>query len=81
MTYSEKQKTILRQLLKKYESSKTYSGQNEIAQTFSLVPEKVFPDYANDFADVDKIRDFENALSVLEHNSLVTLSKKRRQNP
>lgn len=70
------QKTILRQLLKKYESSKTYSGQNEIAQTFSLVPEKVFPDYANDFADVDKIRDFENALSVLEHNSLVTLSKK-----
>lgn len=76
MTYSEMQKTILRQLLKKYESSKTYSGQNEIAQTFSLVPEKVFPDYANDFADVDKIRDFENALSVLEYNSLVTLSKK-----
>lgn len=74
--YSEIQKTILRQLLKKYESSKTYNGENVVAQTFYLAPEKVFPDYANDFADVDKIRDFENALSVLEHNSLVTLSKK-----
>lgn len=76
MAYSENQKTILRQLLKKYESSKTYSGQNEVAQTFSLAPEKIFPDYANDFADVDKIRDFENDLFALEQNSLVALSKK-----
>ena len=63
-------------LLKKYESSKTYNENNEITQSFSVPPEKIFPDYTNDFADVDKIHDFENDLETLEKMELVAISKK-----
>ncbi|WP_276781321.1 Wadjet anti-phage system protein JetD domain-containing protein [Treponema succinifaciens] len=76
MTFSQKQKKTLELLLKKYESSKTYNKNNEITQSFSILPEKIFPDYTNDFADVDKIHDFENDLEVLEKMELVTISKK-----
>lgn len=76
MTFSQKQKKTLELLLKKYESSKTYNKNNEITQSFSILPEKIFPDYTNDFADVDKIHDFENDLEVLEKMELVEISKK-----
>lgn len=76
MTFSQKQKKTLELLLKKYEASKTYNESNEITQSFSILPEKIFPDYTNDFADVDKIHDFENDLEVLEKMELVTISKK-----
>ena len=76
MPYSKIQKKTLELLLKKYESSKTYSGKNEVAQSFSLPPEKIFPDYADDFADVDKIQDFENDLALLQNDNLVAISKK-----
>lgn len=76
MAYSEIQKKTLRILLKKYESSKTYTAQNEISQSFSVLPEKIFPDYVNDFADVDKIHDFESEIASLEDESFVTLLKK-----
>ena len=75
MTYSKIQKKALEFLLKKYESSKTYLGKNEVSQSFSLSPEKIFPDYENDFADVDKIRDFENDIARLESESLIAISK------
>lgn len=75
MTYSKIQKKTLELLLKKYESSKTYLGKNEVSQSFSLSPEKIFPDYENDFADVDKIRDFENDIARLESESLIAISK------
>ena len=75
MTYSKIQKKTLELLLKKYESSKTYLGKNEVSQSFSLLPEKIFPDYENDFADVDKIRDFENDIASLESESLIAISK------
>ncbi len=75
MTYSKIQKKALEFLLKKYESSKTYLGKNEVSQSFSLSPEKIFPDYVNDFADVDKIRDFENDIARLESESLIAISK------
>ena len=75
MTYSKIQKKTLEFLLKKYESSKTYLGKNEVSQSFSLSPEKIFPDYENDFADVDKIRDFENDIARLESESLIAISK------
>ena len=77
MTYSKIQKKILELLLKKYESSKTYDGQNEVVQSFSILPEKVFPDYNNDFTDIDKIKDFENDIALLQKNSLVITSKKQ----
>lgn len=76
MTFSQKQKKTLELLLKKYESSKTYNKNNEITQSFSILPEKIFPDYTNDFADVDKIHDFENDLEVLEKMELVAVFKK-----
>lgn len=76
MAYSKIQKKTLELLLKKYESSKTYSGQNEVSQSFSLVPEKIFPEYEDDFADVDKIHDFENDLAALENDGIIFLSKK-----
>lgn len=75
MTYSRIQKKALEFLLKKYESSKTYLGKNEVSQSFSLSPEKIFPDYVNDFADVDEIRDFENDIARLESESLIAISK------
>ena len=77
MAYSKLQKKILELLLKKYESSKTYDGQNEVTQSFSILPEKVFPDYNNDFTDIDKIKDFENDIEILQINSLVVISKKQ----
>ena len=77
MAYSKIQKKTLELLLKKYESSKTYSGQNEVSQSFSIQAEKVFPEYENDFTDIDRIRDFENDLATLEKASLVAISKKQ----
>lgn len=76
MTFSKIQKKTLELLLKKYEASKTYNESNEITQSFSISPEKVFSDYTNDFADVDKIHDFENNLEFLEKIKLVTIFKK-----
>lgn len=76
MTYSKLQKKILELLLKKYESSKTYEGQNEVLQSFSLLPEKVFPDYNNDFTDIDRIKYFEKQCSLLESEELVQLARK-----
>lgn len=76
MTFSKIQKKTLELLLKKYEASKTYNESNEITQSFSISPEKVFSDYTNDFADVDKIHDFENDLETLEKIKLVAIFKK-----
>ena len=76
MTFSKIQKKTFELLLKKYETSKTYNESNEITQSFSILPEKVFPDYTNDFADIDRIRDFENELEILEKMKLVAISKK-----
>lgn len=76
MTFSKIQKKTLELLLKKYEASKIYNESNEITQSFSISPEKVFSDYTNDFADVDKIHDFENDLEILEKMELIAISKK-----
>ena len=39
MNLSSRQKLILEKLLRKYEGSKTYKGENSIRQTFSIVKE------------------------------------------
>ena len=77
MSYSKIQKKILELLLNKYESSKAYDGHNEVTQSFSIIPEKVFPDYDNDFTDIDNIKDFENNIEVLQNLNLVVISKKQ----
>ena len=59
MGYNSVQKQVLEALLDQYERSKTYQGENKVIQSFQIPPEKVFPDYASDYADMDQIRDFE----------------------
>ena len=59
MGYNAVQKQVLEALLDQYERSKTYQGENKVIQSFQIPPEKVFPDYASDYADMDQIRDFE----------------------
>ena len=57
--YSTVQKQILQKLLAKYESSKTYKGENYVAQKFLIKPSDVFKDYEKDSADINQIEDFE----------------------
>ena len=80
MDYSEIQKSVLAKLLKKYESSKTYAGEHVVNQTFSINPEKIFSDYGNDFADIDKIRDFENAIEILETDRMTPIGSPDEEN-
>ena len=48
MIYTSIQKQILQKLLTKYESSKTYKGENSVSQSFSIKPSDVFKDYEKD---------------------------------
>ncbi len=70
---SEYQRKALKLLLTQYEKSKTYTGQNNVTQSFSTVPEKVFAEYTSDFADVNLVRDFENQMCELENNGLIVI--------
>ena len=47
MNYARK---ILDTLLDSFEKSKTFTGENLVKQTFSIKPEKLFPDYADSAA-------------------------------
>ena len=73
---NELQKNVLSLLLDQYERSKTYEGENKIAQTFGLSPSRVFPEYEWDFAGVDQIRDFENQMKELENKGLILIRRK-----
>jgi len=75
MTYSIIQKEILRKLLTKYESSKTYQEENTLRQSFYILPREVFVEYESDFTNIDKIFDFENQVSMLAKDSLVEIIK------
>ena len=57
--YSNVQKQILQKLLTKFESSKTYKGENSVTQSFSIKPSEVFNEYEKDSADINQIEDFE----------------------
>ncbi len=76
MIYSSLQKQILQKLLLKYESSKTYKGDNVINQTFSIKPSDVFKEYEKDSADINTIEDFEKQCKLLETEGLVFLTWK-----
>lgn len=68
---SEWQKNTIEQLLNQYENSKTYRGKNQVTQTFSIVPAKIFDEYDSDFADINLIHDFEQQMKELEEKELV----------
>jgi hypothetical protein len=53
MNLNSRQKLILEKLLHKYESSKTYKGENSVRQTFFILPTDVYPKYNDDFEDVN----------------------------
>ena len=71
MGYNAVQKQVLEALLDQYERSKTYQGENKVIQSFQIPPEKVFPDYGSDYADMDQIRDFEAWMRELEQDGLI----------
>lgn len=74
--YSSTQKQILQKLLAKYESSKSYRGENAVTQNFSIKPSDVFKVYEKDSADINEIEDFEKQCKLLETENLVRLDWK-----
>ena len=74
--YSTVQKQILQKLLAKYESSKTYKGENSVAQKFSIKPSDVFKDYEKDSADINQIEDFEKQCHHLESENFIHIDRK-----
>ena len=78
MNLNCRQKQILEKLLHKYESSKTYKGENAVRQSFSILPTDVYPKYDNDFEDPNSIEDFENELKILESEKLIVTEIRNR---
>ncbi len=78
MNLNNRQKQILERLLRKYESSKTYKGENTVRQSFSISPTDVYQNYDNDFEDPNSIVDFEKELKILESEKLVVIEIKNR---
>lgn len=76
MIYTSIQKQILQKLLTKYESSKTYKGENSVSQSFSIKPSDVFKDYEKDSADISAVEDFEKQCKLLESDGLIILDYK-----
>lgn len=70
------QRKVISLLLDKYENSKTYKGENQVRQTFAIVPEMVMQEYNSDFADVEKIQAFEEQLGELIREKFISLQKK-----
>lgn len=75
---SEHQRRILEILLSKYESSRTFKGQNKVRQTFSIKPDDVFGDYYDDFADTAAVSRFEEETVELERAELIFVERDRR---
>lgn len=75
---SKNQKKVLSYLLDKYESSKTYKGENIHNQKFSVKPEKIYEQYNDDYADVDIINEFNRDMRFLAEKDLVILQTKNK---
>ena len=76
MIYSNIQKQILQKLLTKYESSKSYKGENAVTQSFSIKPSDMLKVYEKDSADINEIEDFEKQCKLLETENLVQVDWK-----
>jgi len=59
------QKTVLNMLLDTYENSATYRGTAAKNQSFSIKPEKVYPDYNGDYTDSDEVNRFNQDMQQL----------------
>lgn len=79
MSLSEQQRKILEILLKKYESSQTFKGQNKVEQKFSIKPNDVFPEYYDDFTEMSLISLFEEEIEELASAGLVSVVRKNNE--
>ncbi len=70
------QKTILNELLNKYEKSLSYLGKNKVSQSFSVnIPQK-FPRYTDD-AEYELFKEINNSLAELEAAGIVKLEHEK----
>jgi hypothetical protein len=67
------QTDVLNILLNKYEKSITYKGENIRNQSFTIKPEKVFPDYNGDYTDQDDVNQFNRDMLSLSKENLIVL--------
>ncbi|MBQ8489144.1 MAG: hypothetical protein IJ535_05100 [Pseudobutyrivibrio sp.] len=74
---SKNQKTVFNKLIDKYERSKMYDGNCKVNRHIYLLPTDVFTDYDSDFADVDKVNQFEDELRELEEKELISITYDR----
>ena len=65
---------ILNMLLDKYESSKSFTGSNQVNQSFRIKLKKVFPEYF-DHANVDEIRSINETINDLESSNLIIVKR------
>lgn len=75
---STHQRKTLELLLKQYESSRTFKGENKVNQTFCIKPTDVFPEYDDDFADTASIYRFEEEIEELSKANLISVVKTKR---
>lgn len=71
---SKTQKTVINKLIDKYERSKIYTGDCKVNRNIFLLPTEVFTDYDSDFADVEKVSQFEDELRELNEKGLIDIS-------
>lgn len=76
---TEIQRQILSLLLDKYERSRAYTGENRGPYRGCVKPREVFPEYDSDYADMDRIRDFEGQLGELERAGLVAVKRQNQE--
>lgn len=65
-------KKLLNKLIDKYETSKSFIGQNKVNQKFTINPSKLFPKYSND-AEVEFFSDLNESIHDLEKSELVSV--------
>lgn len=71
------QREVLERLLDSYEKSKTFQGENQVNQNFSVNVGKLFPKYSDD-AEYDFFCQVNQAMEELAGAALVTLEYERR---
>lgn len=70
---SKMQKAVLNMLLDIYENSATYKGTAAKNQSFSIKPEKVYPDYNGDYTDYDVVNQFNQDMQQLADMNYIIL--------
>ena len=71
------QRKVLEQLLDSYERSRTFRGDNQVSQSFSVSVGKIFPKY-NDDAEYDYFCQINESMEELCTEGLVTLAYRKK---